>query len=175
MKLEFKLNGKSVKLNVPGSERLIDLLRERLDLVGTKEGCGTGECGACTVLIDGQTTLSCLTLAAQVEGREVTTIEGIGTADQPLTDKTNIGEPATDVIVRISPLEETKYSGGQPLFVQGDPLFELVLDDKGGYSVQLPQGQYMLEVIGKEGKALAKQMITLKSGQSLRADFNVAK
>lgn len=96
-------------------------------------------------------------------------------ADRPLTDKTNIGEPATDVMVRISLLEETKYSGGQPLYVQGKVLFELVLDAAGGYKVELPRGQYMLEVIGKEGKALAKQMITLKSGQSLRSDFNVAK
>ena len=57
-------------------ERLIDVLRDRLGLTGTKEGCGRGECGACTVLIDGRATLSCITLAARVQG-EVTTVEGV--------------------------------------------------------------------------------------------------
>lgn len=95
-------------------------------------------------------------------------------ADKPLDDKANIGDPATDVIVRISLLEETKYSGGQPLYVQGDALFELVPDSAGGYNAHLPRGQYMLEVVGKDGKTVAKRMLTLKAGQSLQADFNVA-
>ncbi len=77
MKLKFKLNGKPVALDAPGAERLIDLLRERLDLVGTKEGCGKGECGACTVLLDGKPVCACLILAAQTAGREIVTIEGI--------------------------------------------------------------------------------------------------
>jgi aerobic-type carbon monoxide dehydrogenase small subunit (CoxS/CutS family) len=77
MILKFKLNGKNTAIDVSGSERLIDLLRERLDLVGTKEGCGKGECGACTVLLDGEPVCSCLVLSAQVLGREVLTIEGI--------------------------------------------------------------------------------------------------
>jgi carbon-monoxide dehydrogenase small subunit len=77
MKLNFKLNGKNVNIEAPGGERLLDLLRERLDLVGTKEGCGKGECGACTVLLDGEPVCSCLVLAAQVDGRQITTIEGI--------------------------------------------------------------------------------------------------
>jgi hypothetical protein len=118
---------------------------------------------------------ACKTGTTTVYGTLSGTVTYAKSADRPLTDQTNIGDPATDVIVRISLLEQSKYSGGQPIFVQGDTLFELVLDDKGGYSVQLPQGQYMLEVVGKEGKVLTKQMITMKSGQPLRADFNVAR
>lgn len=96
-------------------------------------------------------------------------------ADKPLDDKANIGDPATDAMVRISLLETPKYSGGQPLYVQGDPLFELTPNASGGYKVELPYGQYMLEVVGKDAKILAKQMITMKAGKSLRADFNVAR
>ena len=77
MKVRFKLNGKFVMLDLPGVERLIDLLRERLDLVGTKEGCGKGECGACTVLLDGKPVCSCLMLASQIAGHEIVTIEGV--------------------------------------------------------------------------------------------------
>lgn len=77
MKINFKLNGESVRIDVPGAERLIDILRERFSLVGTKEGCGKGECGACTVLLDGEPACSCLMLISQVIGREVTTIEGL--------------------------------------------------------------------------------------------------
>jgi carbon-monoxide dehydrogenase small subunit len=77
MLINFKLNGKAVKIDAPGAERLIDLLRERLNLVGTKEGCGKGECGACTVLLDGEPVCSCLMLTSQVIGREVITIEGL--------------------------------------------------------------------------------------------------
>lgn len=78
MKLKFTLNGKLTKLEVPGGERVLDLLRERLALPGTKEGCGKGECGACTVLLDGDPVCSCLLLASQLAGREVVTIEGLG-------------------------------------------------------------------------------------------------
>lgn len=62
----------------PDDEKLLDTLRWRLGLKGTKEGCRTGDCGACTVLVDGRSTLACLTLTREVEGSEVTTIEGIG-------------------------------------------------------------------------------------------------
>lgn len=76
--LEFILNGKPVSLEgVPGEMSLLDLLRGRLGLTGTKEGCGVGECGACTVLLDGRAVNSCLTAAWQAGGREVTTIEGL--------------------------------------------------------------------------------------------------
>jgi len=63
--------------DVPDDERLLDTLRWRLGLKGTKEGCRTGDCGACTVLVDGETTLSCLTLTHEVAGQSITTIEGI--------------------------------------------------------------------------------------------------
>jgi aerobic-type carbon monoxide dehydrogenase small subunit (CoxS/CutS family) len=77
MKLKFTLNSKEISLDVAGNERLIDLLREKLGLFGTKEGCGKGECGACTVLLDGAPICSCLTLSSQAVGREITTIEGL--------------------------------------------------------------------------------------------------
>jgi len=77
MNIKFKLNGKNVAIEAPGGERLIDLLRERLNLVGTKEGCGKGECGACTVLLDNKPVCSCLILVSQVIGRNVITIEGV--------------------------------------------------------------------------------------------------
>jgi aerobic carbon-monoxide dehydrogenase small subunit len=77
MTLNFRLNGRPASLKTDGDRRLIDLLREDFGLTGAKEGCGTGECGACQVLIDGESRLACLTLAAQVEGKEIVTIEGI--------------------------------------------------------------------------------------------------
>lgn len=67
---------------MPSDRRVIDILREDLNLTGTKEGCGAGECGACTILVDGESRLSCLMLAAQLEGRSVTTIEGIASEDR---------------------------------------------------------------------------------------------
>jgi carbon-monoxide dehydrogenase small subunit len=77
IRLQFKLNGKTVHMRTPAEGRVVDLLREELGLTGTKEACGAGECGACNVLIDGVPRPSCLTLAAQLEGRHVTTIEGL--------------------------------------------------------------------------------------------------
>lgn len=66
-----------MELEVPPGRRLVDLLREDLGLTGTKEGCGEGECGACTVIVDGKPRLSCLTAAIQVDGKEVLTVEGL--------------------------------------------------------------------------------------------------
>lgn len=83
MTITFHLNGISRTIDVPGDERVVDLLREHFGLTGTKEGCGEGECGACAVLIDGRARLSCLMLAAQLQDREVVTIEGLGTPDAP--------------------------------------------------------------------------------------------
>jgi aerobic carbon-monoxide dehydrogenase small subunit len=77
MKLKFKLNGKNISIEATGGERVINLLRERLELVGTKEGCGKGECGACTILLDGEPVCSCLLLSAHLLGKEVITIEGV--------------------------------------------------------------------------------------------------
>jgi aerobic-type carbon monoxide dehydrogenase small subunit (CoxS/CutS family) len=74
--VHFQLNGRDVDVDAPPMRRLLDVLREECELTGTKEGCGEGECGACTVLIDGQAIVSCLVPFAQVEGRVVQTIEG---------------------------------------------------------------------------------------------------
>jgi aerobic carbon-monoxide dehydrogenase small subunit len=76
--IKFILNGVGIEVSVPPHWTLLRLLREMLDLTGTKEGCGIGECGACTVLLDGTPVHSCLLLAPKVEGREVQTIEGLG-------------------------------------------------------------------------------------------------
>jgi len=82
MKLSFVLNGQSVAVDVAPDRRAVDLLRE-LGALDVKEGCGTGECGACSVLVDGVHKLSCLMLAVQLEGREVLTASGLGTLDAP--------------------------------------------------------------------------------------------
>jgi carbon-monoxide dehydrogenase small subunit len=76
--VRFTLNGREVDVNVSPLARLLDVLREDCGLTGTKEGCGEGECGACTVLVNGEAVCSCLVPVAQVEGTEVTTIEGFG-------------------------------------------------------------------------------------------------
>lgn len=75
--LRFKVNRKDYELRVSAEERLLDVLRDRLGLIGTKEGCGIGECGACTVLMNGEKINSCMVLALQAEGSEILTIEGI--------------------------------------------------------------------------------------------------
>ena len=81
MTIQFRLNGRSVQVEAPSHWTLLRLLREKLGLTGTKEGCGIGECGTCTVLLDGMPVNSCLVLAPKVEGREVQTVEGLGTRD----------------------------------------------------------------------------------------------
>lgn len=78
MEVRLTVNGSGRVANVPSSATLVELLREGLGLCGTKIGCGRGECGACTVLLDGEPVNSCLVFAAQCEGRDVTTIEGLG-------------------------------------------------------------------------------------------------
>ncbi|GAB6171329.1 (2Fe-2S)-binding protein [Paradesulfitobacterium aromaticivorans] len=79
--INFVLNGQEKAVEVDSNRRLVDLLRDDLGLTGVKLGCGEGECGACTVIINGQTANSCLVLAAQVDGTEITTIEGLGDHD----------------------------------------------------------------------------------------------
>ncbi len=75
--ISFTINGEKRQVIIRGDERLIDLIRDELKLTGTKEGCGQGECGACTVLVNGKAVPSCLTLAVKVDGKEITTIEGL--------------------------------------------------------------------------------------------------
>ena len=82
VKVAMKVNGESISLNVDSRMALLDALRERLDLTGTKKGCDQGQCGACTVIIDGRRQLSCLTLAATCEGKSVTTVEGLAKGDE---------------------------------------------------------------------------------------------
>ena len=82
MLIEFTINGQSHKLDVFPMSRLLDVLREQLQLTGTKEGCGEGECGACTVVLDGRIVNSCLVPVAQVNGADITTIEGVAHDDQ---------------------------------------------------------------------------------------------
>ena len=77
MMVKLRVNGVEREADVPSSRLLIDFLRYDLGLTGSKEGCGVGVCGACTVLVDGELFASCITLAVAVEGAEVTTIEGI--------------------------------------------------------------------------------------------------
>ena len=83
------INGDATEFLCEPEETLMDVLRDRLGLTGTKEGCGTGDCGACTVAVDGRLVCSCLMLGAEAEGREVATIEGMATGDQlhPLQQK----------------------------------------------------------------------------------------
>ena len=73
----FAVNGDGVEVDAPGMRRLLDVLREDLALTGTKEGCGEGECGACTVLLDGAPVDSCLVPVCQVEGARIATVEGL--------------------------------------------------------------------------------------------------
>ena len=82
--LHITVNGKERKLTVPSNTRLIDVLRNSLGLMGTKEGCSIGECGACTILMDGRKVNSCLVLAGQAEGSTIVTIEGLNGKDGPL-------------------------------------------------------------------------------------------
>ncbi|OIQ60893.1 nicotinate dehydrogenase small FeS subunit [Moorella thermoacetica] len=81
---KLKVNGREYRVEAPADITLLDLLREYLGLTGTKEGCGKGECGACTVLLDGQAVNSCLIPAAKAEGAEVLTIEGLAAPDGKL-------------------------------------------------------------------------------------------
>ncbi|OWA02749.1 (2Fe-2S)-binding protein [Streptomyces sp. CS159] len=78
----LNINGEKHQLTVDHRTTLLDALRERLDLTGTKKGCDQGQCGACTVLVDGRRAVSCLNLAVAAEGREITTIEGMAEGDR---------------------------------------------------------------------------------------------
>ena len=75
--ISLKVNGEPYRIDVSDHETLLQAIRDDLGLTGTKEGCGVGECGACTVLVDGQPVNSCLVLAVEMDGREVTTVEGL--------------------------------------------------------------------------------------------------
>jgi len=80
--VQTTINGEPAEFLANPGESLLDALRNTLNLTGTKEGCGSGDCGACTVIIDGRMTCSCLVLAAEAGGHEITTIEGIAEGDK---------------------------------------------------------------------------------------------
>lgn len=82
MEIRFTLNGKETSIETAPDSRAVDVLREELGLTGTKEGCGSGDCGCCAVLVNGESRLSCLMLAAQLAGREITTIEGFADGEK---------------------------------------------------------------------------------------------
>jgi len=81
-RLKLKVNGDDYEVFVEPHRTLLEVLNNNLDLTGTKYGCGSGECGACTVLIDGRPVLACLTLAVSVEGKDITTIEGLSDGER---------------------------------------------------------------------------------------------
>ena len=82
IEISFKINGQPTTLSVAPQKTLLEMIREDLLLTGTKEGCGHGECGTCTVLLDGQTVNSCLVLAAEADGKELFTVEGLSQGDE---------------------------------------------------------------------------------------------
>lgn len=82
--ISFTFNGNPMRMNVEDHWTLLHLIREELGYTGTKEGCGSGECGACTVIVDGAAVNSCLYLAVEIDGRQLTTIEGLAAADGTL-------------------------------------------------------------------------------------------
>src|ERR1700691_2121059 len=77
----LRVNGEDYSVDLEARESLLDVVRERLGLTGTKKGCDQGACGACTMLVDGERILSCLALAVQYEGRTITTVEGLAAGD----------------------------------------------------------------------------------------------
>jgi aerobic carbon-monoxide dehydrogenase small subunit len=81
LRITFTLNGIETEIDVPPDRRVVDLLREDLGLTGVKESCGAGDCGACTILVDGESRLSCLMLAAQLQDRAITTVEGLSNGE----------------------------------------------------------------------------------------------
>ena len=84
MEIDVSVNGRQHRLSLDPRVTLLDMLRDHLGLTGSKKGCDLGQCGACTVLMDGQRVLSCLTLAASAQASEITTIEGLAAEEAPL-------------------------------------------------------------------------------------------
>ncbi len=82
MQIRLQVNGQTHNLDIPSHHSLLDVLREELDLTGSKRGCDRGECGSCTVLLGGKPVYSCVTLAAQVRGRSIVTVEGLANDGQ---------------------------------------------------------------------------------------------
>lgn len=83
MKISFTINGKKMRMDVRPEKRLLDFLREDLGLTGAKEGCGIGECGACTVILNGEAVHACLMMTGQIDGAELLTVEGLEQDGRP--------------------------------------------------------------------------------------------
>src|SRR5690348_18168869 len=90
----LKVNGETRSASVPGETTLLRLLRDQFNLTGAKLGCDVGDCGACTVIVDGQPVNSCLMLVGQVDGREVLTIEGLANAEDRKSTRLNSSHPS---------------------------------------------------------------------------------
>jgi aerobic carbon-monoxide dehydrogenase small subunit len=105
----FLVNGEPVEVVAPGMRRLLDVLREDLGLTGTKEGCGEGECGACTVLLDGAVVDSCLVPVCQVEGSAVDTVEGLAGAGAGVDSSAGA---SPDVAVQLDALQSAFLHAG---------------------------------------------------------------
>ena len=82
IEIRFTINGEKKELTIPAGMTALELIRDRLELKGTKEGCGIGECGACTIVVDGRAVNACLMFAAQLDGREIFTVESLDQPDQ---------------------------------------------------------------------------------------------
>jgi len=80
--INFTINGENQQLDIPAGMTALELIRDKLELKGTKEGCGIGECGACTIIVDGRAVNACLMFAAQLDGREISTVESLDQADE---------------------------------------------------------------------------------------------
>lgn len=120
IEISFRLNGFPVTARVGPHQRLIDLLRDELGETGTKEGCGEGECGACTVLLDGAPVTSCVMFAWQVHGRSVTTVAGLGREEMADIKAAMVGEGAVQCgfctpgfVLSIKALLDEKRSHGR--------------------------------------------------------------
>ncbi|MDQ6794800.1 MAG: (2Fe-2S)-binding protein [Chloroflexota bacterium] len=105
MNIRFLVNGAPTELDVPGMRRLLDVLREDLGLTGTKEGCGEGECGACSVILDGQVVDACLVPICQVDGSLVRTVEG-------LAPRASTGGAADGAAVQLDELQSSFLETG---------------------------------------------------------------
>jgi aerobic carbon-monoxide dehydrogenase small subunit len=114
LKVSFVLNGKRMTLEVRPWDTALHTLREDLGLTGAKEGCGIGECGACTILVDGLAVDSCLILAPQLDGRDVQTVEGLanGKASAGRAPATAEGSPAVETEAVLHPLQEAFIAHG---------------------------------------------------------------
>ncbi len=119
----FTVNGAATELDVPGMRRLLDVLREDLGLTGTKEGCGEGECGACTVLVDGMVVDACLVPICQVDGTEIRTVEGLAPARAGLPSE-GAGLPSEGAAV-------ARRTGAAPTAADLDPLQTAFLETGG--------------------------------------------